>query len=91
VVSDKAAVVNIWDIPLPPTDAASAVAAPLGAKYTASTSTAEMADLTAIDWSPDGQLLAVASYDSVMRILTVSGEVYMTNPQHKVSTRSERD
>jgi WD40 repeat protein len=43
-----------------------------------------MCDLTALDWSPDGNYLAVASYDAVMRVLTKTGDTYMSSPQHKV-------
>lgn len=46
---------------------------------------AEQADLTALDWNPEGTLLAVASYDSVLRILTDKGELYFAHPQHQVS------
>ncbi|EIN13834.1 WD40 repeat-like protein [Punctularia strigosozonata HHB-11173 SS5] len=40
-------------------------------------------DLTALDWSPDGQLLAVGSLDRVLRIVTVTGEIYFSHAQHQ--------
>jgi WD40 repeat protein len=82
---DKAAVVNIWNIPPAPTDGSGPDAAAhwISPVHSAATSSAGMADLTAMDWSADGSLLAVASYDAVMRVLTADGDIYMSDPQHK--------
>lgn len=49
---------------------------------------AKQADLTALHWSPDGTLLAAASYDSVLRVLTDKGELYLSYPLHQVSRLS---
>lgn len=75
---------NYWNIPIGP-NALPATSAPpqLPPIHSVPTSKEDMCDLTAIDWSPDGLLLAVASYDSIMRILTASGELYMSDPVHK--------
>lgn len=41
-------------------------------------------DLTALHWSADGQLLAIGSYDSVLRVATKKGVVWMSSPLHEV-------
>jgi transducin (beta)-like 1 len=41
-------------------------------------------DLTALNWNSQGTLLAVGSYDSILRILTSEGDAYFTNYQHRV-------
>jgi transducin (beta)-like 1 len=81
---DRDALVNYWNIPIAPSTLPATSAPPqLPPTHSVATSKEDMCDLTAIDWSPDGLLLAVASYDSIMRILTASGELYMTDPVHK--------
>jgi transducin (beta)-like 1 len=42
-------------------------------------------DLTSLDWSPDGDLLAVGCLDKIIRVVKVSGEMYFTHVQHQVS------
>ena len=44
----------------------------------------EQADLTALDWNFDGSLLAIGSYDSILRIVTASGKLYFSHHQHQV-------
>ncbi len=41
-------------------------------------------DITSLDWNPQGTLVAVGGFDSIVRIWTKSGDEYMTNPQHRV-------
>jgi len=43
----------------------------------------EQADLTALDWNFDGSLLAIGSYDSILRIVTASGKLYFSHHQHQ--------
>lgn len=73
--SSKDAVVKIWDLSVdgdsPPS-------------VTRDFSSSVQADLTALHWSPDGNLLAVGSYDSVLRVCTVTGQLYFSHAQHKV-------
>jgi transducin (beta)-like 1 len=47
-------------------------------------------DMTSIDWNCDGSLLAMGSYDSVLRIANASGDLYMKDRTHKVSPVSSR-
>lgn len=41
-------------------------------------------DLTALNWNSQGTLLAVGSYDCILRILTSEGDSYFTSYQHQV-------
>jgi hypothetical protein len=43
------------------------------------------ADLTMLSWNRDGTLLAVASYDSIIRVIDHHGDLYFSSTQHKVS------
>lgn len=45
-------------------------------------------DLTAINWSADGSLLAIGSYDSILRVATATGSIYMTSDLHEVCVLS---
>ena len=47
-------------------------------------SRAQQGDLTSLDWNSDGTLLALGSYDSVLRVCTNQGSVYFSHPQHQV-------
>lgn len=49
-------------------------------------SKAEQGDLTSLGWSPDGTLLAIGSYDSVLRVCAVDGSLYFSHPQHEVGS-----
>ncbi|TFK17056.1 WD40 repeat-like protein [Coprinopsis marcescibilis] len=78
----KDAVLNLWKLPQPPyrgdafiTSALPPISIPL--------SSSNQADLTALHWSPDGNLLAVGSYDSVFRICTRKGSMYFTRAMHE--------
>jgi len=44
----------------------------------------EQGDLTSLDWCSDGTLLAIGSYDMVLRICTSSGGLYFSHSQHQV-------
>jgi hypothetical protein len=78
--------VNIWS--LPPTllneNGVSAVPESLVPVHMRTVSTSEMPDTTALDWSADGALLSVATYDNVLHVLTANGGEYMAHDMHKV-------
>ncbi|KAF5392424.1 hypothetical protein D9757_002332 [Collybiopsis confluens] len=40
-------------------------------------------DLTCLSWNPDGTLLAIASYDSKLRICGTNGEMYFQSDKHE--------
>jgi len=84
-IRSKDAAVNIWNLPLtfdisehaPPPEPPKSLKKHF--------SKAEQGDLTALDWAFDGSLLAIGSYDAVLRICTSSGALYFANPQHQVT------
>ena len=41
-------------------------------------------DLTSLDWNCDGSLLAIGSYDSILRIITATGKLYFSHHRHEV-------
>lgn len=43
----------------------------------------EERDITSIDWSPDGSLLATGSYDGFLRVWKSSGEPHATLSGHR--------
>ena len=45
----------------------------------------DQGDLTSLDWNNDGSLLAIGSYDAILRVCTSSCELYFAHEQHKVS------
>ncbi|KAI0073703.1 WD40 repeat-like protein [Panus rudis PR-1116 ss-1] len=40
-------------------------------------------DITCLDWSPDGSLLAIGSYDEMLRVCTPLNEMYFSHEQHE--------
>jgi transducin (beta)-like 1 len=81
----KDAVVNIWNLPNPPSEPshfAEQPGPPLVIDYFAKP---EQGDLTSLHWNADGSLLAVGSYDAVLRVCSPSGALYFSNPQHSVN------
>jgi transducin (beta)-like 1 len=44
----------------------------------------EDGDLTAIDWNPQGTLLAVGCFDNKVRVITHDGKLYMEGTTHTV-------
>lgn len=82
------AVVLIWDLQNPPTESdqfASHSSEPVTVEIKSMQSSC---DLTSLEWNPSGTLLAIGSYDSMLRICTSTGAVYFTHPQHQVGTLS---
>lgn len=79
----KDAVVKLWDVPESAASQSSRTAdQPVNIS---SFSKADAGDLTSLHWNHDGTLLAVASYDSVLRICDLSGNMYFEHTQHQVS------
>jgi WD40 repeat protein len=80
----KDASVRIWDLPKPPlglTEFASAPTSdPIIVDWIANK---DSADLTSVSWDPAGDLLAIGSFDSILRIAYASGQQYFTNTQHR--------
>ena len=76
---------RIYELPDPPDDPAQFAEAPekppIVLRHRPDT---EAKDITSLDWNPDGTLLATGSFDCVFRIWTVTGEFYMSHPQHQV-------
>lgn len=80
LVRSRDATVNYWNVPSGSYDNS-----PLRPTLTLSNlATSSQADLTSIDWSPDGSLVAIGSYDATLRVCTSAGKVYLTDDHHKV-------
>ncbi|KAG6811854.1 hypothetical protein H0H92_005525 [Tricholoma furcatifolium] len=60
----KDAVVNLWTLPKPPEGQFAKPVDPVVIDYFANS---ESSDLTSLDWNNDGTLVAIGSYDSVLR------------------------
>ncbi|KAH9858072.1 WD40 repeat-like protein [Lenzites betulinus] len=77
----KDSVVQLWNIPGPDPngDIQSQTALPITCDYP---SKEEHGDLTSLDWSADGSLLAIGCYDSVLRICDTNGKMYFSHSQH---------
>ncbi|KAH9937343.1 WD40 repeat-like protein [Fomitopsis serialis] len=76
-------VVHLWNVPdsKPP---ASPVPPKIGPPMTLSCpSQSEQGDLTSLDWTQDGSLLAIGSYDAILRVCSTSGELYFSHTQHE--------
>ncbi|KIM47604.1 hypothetical protein M413DRAFT_204575 [Hebeloma cylindrosporum] len=81
----KDATVNLWNLPDPPPPRSEKFAdAPGEPLIMENVSKAgRQGDLTSLDWSSDGTLLAIGSYDSILRVCTNTGSIYFTHPQHQ--------
>lgn len=79
--SSKDGIVHVWTVGDPPKDGSTSDPKPLKLAFFAK---AEHGDLTSLDWSFDGSLLAIGSYDSILRICTSSGKLYFSHRQHEV-------
>ncbi|EEB90492.1 hypothetical protein MPER_11294, partial [Moniliophthora perniciosa FA553] len=78
----KDAVVKIWDLP-DPQDSKSAAPAPPDPITITSFHRPDGADLTCLDWNPQGTLLCIASYDSKLRVCDTTGKIVFQTDQHK--------
>ncbi|KAN0100425.1 WD40-repeat-containing domain protein [Tylopilus felleus] len=79
VSGSRDATVNYWNVPLGPHGEQS----PRPTLTLSNLATSSQADLTSIDWSPDGSLVAIGSYDATLRIYTSAGKGYLTDDHHK--------
>ncbi|KAA1467843.1 WD40 repeat-like protein [Dentipellis sp. KUC8613] len=77
----KDAIVHLWNLPILPKDSSAAPPAePLTLAYYPKE---DQGDLTSLDWNSDGSLLAIGSYDAILRVCTSTGELYFSNPKHQ--------
>ncbi|KZT30916.1 WD40 repeat-like protein [Neolentinus lepideus HHB14362 ss-1] len=80
----KDAVVNLWNIPGPPEDgsdwAPPCTERPMKISHW---SKPKAADLTSLDWNPEGTLLAIGSYDAILRVCDTEGNLYMSDDIHE--------
>ncbi|KIK70585.1 hypothetical protein GYMLUDRAFT_89601 [Collybiopsis luxurians FD-317 M1] len=75
----KNAVVKIWKL-----SDSSGHSAQAGEPITIdSFAQADSGDLTCLSWNPDGTLLAIASYDSKLRICDIDGKMYYQSTKHE--------
>ncbi|KAF7292864.1 hypothetical protein MIND_01185400 [Mycena indigotica] len=83
VTGSKDAVLHLWDLPQPPpTTSPEFAQAPLSPRRLEYVSDADPRDITSLHWNPDGTLIAMGSYDTVLRICTVNGDLYFSSNQH---------
>ncbi|KAG6380982.1 WD40-repeat-containing domain protein [Boletus reticuloceps] len=82
VSGSRDATVNYWDIPPGSYDASNS-SPPRPTLTLSNIAPSPQADLTSIDWSPDGSLVAIGSYDSALRIYTSAGKAYLKDDHHK--------
>ncbi|KAJ7919314.1 WD40 repeat-like protein [Mycena leptocephala] len=83
VTGSKDAVVNLWDLPDTPltsTDFAQSPGPPVRLQHFGNS---DQGDLTALHWNTEGTLIAIGSYDSVLRVFTAAGDLYFSHTQHK--------
>ncbi|KAJ6520391.1 WD40 repeat-like protein [Mycena sanguinolenta] len=83
VTGSKDAVLNVWDLPNPPPGFSSEFAQLPGDPRRLELASSDQADLTAVHWNTEGTLVAVGSYDCVLRVCTDSGELYFEHTQHE--------
>ncbi|KAJ7274890.1 WD40 repeat-like protein [Mycena rebaudengoi] len=81
----KDASVNLWDLPYPPPmsspDFALAPSGPV--RQLEHFGAPDQGDLTAMHWNREGTLVAMGSYDCILRVCTTSGDLYFSHPQHQ--------
>ncbi|KAG8219619.1 WD40-repeat-containing domain protein [Butyriboletus roseoflavus] len=82
VSGSRDATVHYWNVPFGSHDG-SPTSPPRPTLTLSNLATSSQADLTSIDWSPDGLLVAIGSYDAILRIYTSTGKVYLTDDHHK--------
>lgn len=87
-IRSKDATVNLWDLPDPPPPRSEKFADVPGEPLVMEnvSKAGRQGDLTSLDWNSDGTLLAIGSYDSILRVCTNTGSIYFTHPQHQVGS-----
>ncbi|KAH7914745.1 WD40-repeat-containing domain protein [Hygrophoropsis aurantiaca] len=84
ISGSRDAVVNFWNIPNIQDDDSPTIHASLRPSITLSDlASTSQADLTSLDWNHDGSLVAIGSYDSILRICTAAGKIYLSESRHK--------
>ncbi|KAJ6541800.1 WD40 repeat-like protein [Mycena capillaripes] len=84
VTGSKDAVVNLWNLPNPPPMNSSDFAQPPGPPlHLAHFQNVDQGDLTALHWNAEGTLVAIGSYDTVLRVCSADGELYFSHKQHR--------
>lgn len=78
----KDTVVQLWDVPLSPQN----LVPPNSRRTIVHMRQNEQGDLTSLDWNHDGTLLAIGSYDSMLRVCKPTGEIDFALSQHEVSS-----
>ncbi|KAG9314167.1 WD40 repeat-like protein [Chiua virens] len=82
VSGSRDAIVNYWNIPFTSCEGSSS-RPPRPTLTLSNLTTSPQADLTSVDWNPDGSLVAIGSYDAVLRVCTSAGKTYLTDDHHK--------
>ncbi|KAG6333058.1 hypothetical protein ID866_6035 [Astraeus odoratus] len=82
ITGSRDATVIYWDIPTDPQETLSSSS--LLPTIKLSLTNSDQADLTSLDWNQDGSLVAIGSYDAVLRICHASGSTYLIDRHHKV-------
>lgn len=80
--SSKDTIINIWHVRDPSPDEPTPNADP-PTSFTHLINT-KQGDLTSLDWSPDGTLLAAGSYDTYLRVCDSAGQLYFAESMQKV-------
>ncbi|KAJ7664938.1 WD40 repeat-like protein [Mycena rosella] len=84
VTGSKDAVVNLWELPYPPPRASPEFGQPPAApRRLEHFGNADQGDLTALHWNTEGTLIAIGSYDTILRVCTAEGELYFSHAQHQ--------
>ncbi|KAJ7070504.1 WD40 repeat-like protein [Mycena amicta] len=78
-------VVNMWDLPQPPlaTSPEFAQTPSEGPHQLEHFGNADQGDVTALHWNNEGSLVAIGSYDTILRICTSTGSLYFSHTQHE--------
>ncbi|KLO10113.1 WD40 repeat-like protein [Schizopora paradoxa] len=88
VTGGKDSTIRIWELPEASDDGSSfsePISKPPIVLRIQNKGEVDGTDITSLAWNPQGTLVAVGGFDSVLRIWTKSGDEYMTNPQHRGS------
>ncbi|KAJ6486065.1 WD40 repeat-like protein [Mycena vitilis] len=83
VTGSKDAVVYLWDLPYPPLNPTEFAKAPGPPRKLEHFDNTDQGDLTALHWNPEGTLIAIGSYDTVLRVCTDSGDLYFSHTIHQ--------
>ena len=76
---------HIWNLPPGSEDTSSVT--PLTFSYFPGE---DQREITCLDWSPDGKLVATGAIDGRLRLCTASAELYLENAHHPVGIRHKK-